>query len=684
MSPRTTVTSFSPSTKDSPRSSGNKRPAWRSAPRINWECVPILLACLIPLGVYSLTLAPSVTLEDSAEYCVAAWTLSPAHPPGSPTWVLLAHLTKYIPLGTFVQRTNFLSAVCISLASLCLYLFIQRTIHRWEVALSAALIAAFSRCIWGQAVVTYNYSLNLMMILLCLVLAQQWRETGKVSWLAAVAFCGGLGVGVHHLFILLSPVILVYALWGKWRQVFQPKTLSLCLTALCLGLSVLTFLPIRMAQHPPIQWGAINSWASFWEYFSRQMYKEAEGGIWYSGNPQDALQFGLAFLKGLPREQGGLLCLFALPGIYQCWRKYRGLCVIFASMAVLNVPVLLVTGGSQFTPTSEYINRLYYLPATAALATFTGMGWWMGARWVVGLAHGWLTRSAHDLTPKSPLLKGEGTFRSPFALGEKGDGGMRFGFVLRAFILSALLLPLALNWKACDRSDYRIADEYARNLLRSIPSGCAVFPLTNNETFLLAYCRFVEGNPQAWLLDTRFGWDVNDVPKGLLTTWDVGKSSPHPIPDVFKEGEAFPLNILYLLQNETKPPGLEQFRKMQLMEYTIRQGPEEFPYLSPFERMIFASYSAYYVGLGARYHLEGQVVKRDQAWERAESLNPDDSYCDYLLGLVYEESKTHSNEEARHHYQKALDEYGMVYDPLDTRFYGVDEKRIRERLGRVE
>lgn len=663
MSPRTTVTSFSRSARDLQRHNpgGKRNQALKSRLAAGWQHLPALLAFLVPLCVYSATLAPSVTLEDSAEYCAAAWTLSPAHPPGSPTWVLLAHLTRYIPFGSFVERTNFFSAVCISLACLFLFLFMERETHQWEAALAVSLTTAFSRCVWGQAVVTYNYSLNLMMVLLCLWLAQSWRKTGQVSWLMAVAFCGGLGAGVHHLFILLAPVTLVYVLWGKGSLVFNLKPSVMSLVALCLGLSVLAFLPIRSAQGPPIQWANIDSLADFWAYFSRSIYKEAEGGIWYLGNTWDALQFGWAFIKGLPREQGGLLPLFALPGIVLCWRTHRHLLAIFGSIILLNVPLLLATGGSQFTPTSEYINRLYYLPATAALAVFTGTGWWMAIGKLITCTERLSARASGQSPETHPAL-------------------LTSRWMARVLILCAPLLPLSLNWKACDRSDYWLADEYARNLLRSIPEGCGVFPLTNNETFLLAYCRFVEGNPHACLLDTRFGWDEKKVPKAVLTVWDVGKSAPHPLPEIFNQSEAFPLNILYLMLRKEKPQGLERFRNIQEIDYSIRKGPEAFPYLSPFERMIFASYSAYYAGLGARYHLEGQFQRRDQAWRRAESLNPDDPYCHYLLGLVYGESGTHSSVEVKTHLERALDQFDFVYDPLDTRFYGVTRAMIEERF----
>ena len=68
---------------------------------------------------------------------------------------------------------------------------------------------------------------------------------------------------------------------------------------------------------------------------------------------------------------------------------------------------------------------------------------------------------------------------------------------------SPLVFPLAVNWAHCDRSDYRIAEEYSENLLHCLPEGGAVFPLANNETFLLAYQMFVEGDERARLLDRR-------------------------------------------------------------------------------------------------------------------------------------------------------------------------------------
>ena len=56
------------------------------------------------------------------------------------------------------------------------------------------------------------------------------------------------------------------------------------------------------------------------------------------------------------------------------------------------------------------------------------------------------------------------------------------------------------------------------------------------------------------------------------------------------------------------------------------------------------------------------------------------SYCHYLLGQVYEESKSRPREDVLYHYRRALERFDAVYDPLDTRFYAVTKEMIRERL----
>ena len=58
-----------------------------------------LLVFVVTLGVYFLTLAPTVTLVDSGELILACHSLGIAHPPGFPLYVLIGHLFTRLPFG---------------------------------------------------------------------------------------------------------------------------------------------------------------------------------------------------------------------------------------------------------------------------------------------------------------------------------------------------------------------------------------------------------------------------------------------------------------------------------------------------------------------------------------------------------------------------------------------------------
>ena len=71
-----------------------------------------LLVSLAVLAVYTLTLAPTVTFWDAGEFIAAAKVLGIPHPPGTPLFVIIAHVWgTLIPFGEFAWRTNLLSAV---------------------------------------------------------------------------------------------------------------------------------------------------------------------------------------------------------------------------------------------------------------------------------------------------------------------------------------------------------------------------------------------------------------------------------------------------------------------------------------------------------------------------------------------------------------------------------------------
>src|SRR5216110_36281 len=136
---------------------------------------------VVALLLYTLTLAPTVTLVDSGELILAAWGPGVAHPPGFPLWVMLAHLASLVPLGNIAARINFSSALFAALACAMLTLVVAELMitaafspHRkrseqqrkktgdpgidsllvFAPVLGAGLLMAFSRTLWSYATIT--------------------------------------------------------------------------------------------------------------------------------------------------------------------------------------------------------------------------------------------------------------------------------------------------------------------------------------------------------------------------------------------------------------------------------------------------------------------------------------------------------------------------------------------------
>lgn len=175
-----------------------------------------LAVFIASLVLYTWTLAPTVTLIDSGELIVAARSLGVAHPPGFPLYVLLAHLTTLVPIGSVAVRVNFGSALFAALASSVIALVViegmmtkRRSIsagktrkkgdrskggksaltaqHFSEASpqsslvlvvscLVSGLLLAFSRTLWAYATIAEVYTLNSLLILIIFLLMFRWRR----------------------------------------------------------------------------------------------------------------------------------------------------------------------------------------------------------------------------------------------------------------------------------------------------------------------------------------------------------------------------------------------------------------------------------------------------------------------------------------------------------------------------
>ncbi len=252
--------------------------------------------------VYALTLAPDLTWAnrgaDGGDLIIAAATHGVAHPSGYPTYLILAKIFQFLPLGTLAFRTNLMSAIFGALTALVVADLTERVYpgklayRRW-VGLLVGLAFGLSPLFWSQAVITEVYTLHAFFVALILWLmplgrvparlTQPWRER-----LSGLIF--GLALGNQLTIGFLLPFWLWFGTFtiersdkktGNWRKA-QPsqtgwldwRSLGRKLLWLGLGLSIYLTIPLRAKSGSPIIWGnPVDLKGIFW-LLSGQLYQE--------------------------------------------------------------------------------------------------------------------------------------------------------------------------------------------------------------------------------------------------------------------------------------------------------------------------------------------------------------------------------------------------------------------------
>ena len=466
----------------------------------------------LALGVFALTFAtlawnaaPGVSFHDSGEFSLAARCAGIPHPPGAPTWGILASL--FVRAGRFADAArgaNCFSAFCgaatLALIALLAQLWVflitpTRPSALAEVAagLVAPLALLHSPAFLEQCFVAEQYTLLTALIGLALVpptLLHRafFRNNNPQSairnpQLKAVSGAGGdaRAPGGHLLCLLTGLVagwaignhpsqivlgaLLAWTVWfaaghgGRPRRLADLATLAgAAALGLLLGLLVFLWLPIRSHANPVLDWGNIKTWDRFlwavrrgqWE---SRPFSEAPPGFvrqWF-GTYQPALNLGWAGVA------------LALAGAVALLRRGRMLLGWLASIVIPYGAGLLLGHMHQFGIGSEYI-RLYgiidwHLPLYQGGALLAGVG--------AGAASCWLIRRR----------------------------GARVGGVAIAALLLALALTAGRAVSAASLRGFTAPAEFVRAMLAPLPEDALVLAHRDNTSHMLAYAAYGAGTP---------------------------------------------------------------------------------------------------------------------------------------------------------------------------------------------
>jgi hypothetical protein len=455
-----------------------------------------ILSFCIPLFLYLLTLAPSVTFFDSGEFITAVSSLGVAHSPGYPLFVNYAKPFTWLPFGSIAFRVNIATAVSAGLACYGVYLLVSHLLKDEElpgdffrhargfVALCAAVTFAGTARLWLQSNHDKPYPLLAFICAIVFYLMLLWRDSvdrdaERPSYVYLGAFLCGLGTGAHQIMVLMIPTYAFLLISKNWRVIFRIKELVLAFAFGILGFAIHLHLIVRALQKPLLNWGDSKNLTQFLWNMLRKGYPTEK--------PVRSLELLWAQVNAfnVPYEFTVVGLVLLVIGLAAFLGRKRDLVISYA-ISVLSF--LLVIAGYFNTPleliflTEEFFTPLYLLSAV-----FIGLGMFRLVQEVAG-------RLPEALAAKRPLC--------------------------RALLSLVMILPLcvcALHYQENDQHENYIAFDYASNSLKSLPQRSILYTWGDSGAFPLWYLQGVERmRDDLDLLHTPhlvFGWYLDGFPE---------------------------------------------------------------------------------------------------------------------------------------------------------------------------
>lgn len=336
-----------------------------------------LLVFLAPLLVYGLTSPDTIYLGDSPEFAMAVETLGIPHPPGYPSYMVLAKLFSFFVWGSTAFRLALFSAFCASLGLFfvyltCLRLFSgngRRSLSAVLAAAAAPLLIAFTDIFWSQAIMAKMYQLHFLVVAILIWIAVKYFERPKAKHVLWAAFLFGLGFGAHQMILFFVPVFILAFLVKRLsceeaRYILNPVvTKKIVLAALALGIAGLGFyayLPIRSSMEPLYQWGDSSTFNAFMTHVTRSEYSD----LGQSFNWKYKAEFIVSFFRNTTAQFKALL-LLAIPGLAWLFVRRRNFALLSLSIFALNTLGIILTRSLPWTFDGQAYSSFYYLPAYA-------------------------------------------------------------------------------------------------------------------------------------------------------------------------------------------------------------------------------------------------------------------------------------------------------------------------------
>lgn len=431
-----------------------------------------VLAVTVPLAIYLLTLAPSVTFFDSGEFITAIHSLGTAHSPGYPFFVNYAKPFTWLPFGSIAFRVNIATAVSAAAACYGAYLLVctmlaprddddtpmPRYVSR-GCALAASLAFAFSARLWLQSnhdkpypLVAFIVAVVFWALLRFRVRYGEGEECPHYVYLGA--FLCGLATGAHQTIVLMVPAFAWLIVSRDWRLLGRIKEFLIAVGFGLFGFAIQLHMPIRALRNPLLNWGDPRTLDQFlWNLLRK-------------GYPSEPPVRDLALLWqqicafNVPREYTVVGVALLLLGLGASLRRQRD--EVIAYLLGVGASILVIVGYFNTQPDLIFLTEEFFTPLYLLSAVFIGVGLF------------WLLRQALVLVTVDKLTS------APTKM------------LVTVFVLMLPGTICALNYYENDQHDNYVAFDYATNTFRSLPQGSVLFTWGDSGAFPLWYLQGVE------------------------------------------------------------------------------------------------------------------------------------------------------------------------------------------------
>ena len=233
-----------------------------------------LFVFLIPFGVYLYTLCPTIsTYADAGEYPTFAYISGFGHPPGYPLFILILKLFQLLPFGNVAYKANLASAFLASIALVVFYLLLKNLTKNSIISFISAMILAFSKIFWKNALVSEVFSLSALFTISIFFLFYLWFQSKNKKFFYWFWVVSAFGVAHHQAVILIGLLpLFVWFLLAKMWQELKIKDYFLALPLLALGYLPYIYVFIVAHKIPLMNWENPQSLSGLFRLITRASY----------------------------------------------------------------------------------------------------------------------------------------------------------------------------------------------------------------------------------------------------------------------------------------------------------------------------------------------------------------------------------------------------------------------------